>query len=152
MSTSQNSPIEDGLATYGRTKAVFSFIMSIIISICLMVSSVMAYKSNKNKPTANYIGIVQNIINCNRNNCNVAAEYYDESLDKKILINTTANLNVRVGDSVEIQTGGQKGAYILGGISITILVVGILYYRYVMSSKYAAIENAMPSYGLFNRL
>ena len=146
MSTSKKFNLIDGVVTYGRIKESISFIISIIIAVILMIIAIFTFIANINKPPISYNGIIKSINSCDNTNCYVTVEYYDNKLKKNVTLNTIANLNVHTGDSFKINTGGEKSAYVLGGISLAIIIISILYYKYVMSNKYGAILNALPSF------
>ncbi len=145
-SVNKDSPVVEGIATYGRVKATIAFSVSCVVAICLMGIGVMSYLSNKKNPDQNksITGTVTQINFCDRNGCNVIIEYEDGGIKKTLT--TTTRGNIQPGDVITVSQGiSNLGAICIGICGCLILFCGISYLTFVMTNKYAAIDSAMSS-------
>lgn len=147
MTTYQNSPsspIEDGIASYGRIKATMAFSVSSLIATSLIIGGILSFMSSRKNKEEDKYGTVVNINYCNQNNCNVTVKYIENNIETQKQM--TASRNVKIGDSIKISnTLGPFGSIGLICVGIILIICGSVYLYYVLNNKYAAIDSAISS-------
>jgi len=150
-SSSTDSAIVDNMASYGRVKAKFGLVSSIIMAIVLLCSAYLATKGTvvqTNTPITGHV-VKKELCASNNVNCNLVVEYTVNGARQ--LVNTTGPSSTQIGDTVTVNIissnvkKSKSTPFILVGISVLLIGGGVMYYRYIMNNKYAAVQNAFSS-------
>jgi hypothetical protein len=143
MATPKDSPIVEGIASYGRVKATIGFSFSCLFATSLLAAGIFSFVQNK-KPRE-IKGTVVSVDYCSRNDCKVTIKYMENDLENRIQV--SASRNVKVGDTISTTQGiGRLGSIGLVCVGIILLICGLVYLKYVLNNKYAAIDSAMSSH------
>jgi hypothetical protein len=151
-SSSTDSVIVDSMATYGRVKATIGLVSSIVIAVILLCSALAATKGTVVQTSTPITGHVVKKDMCAKNNvqCHLVVEYTVNGARQ--LINTSGPSTTQIGDTITVNSvnssvkKSKSAPFVLVGVSVLLLGGGIMYYRFVMRNKYAAVYNAFSRY------
>ena len=146
-----DSTIVDNMATYGRVKATIGLISSIVMAVVLLCSAYLATKGTVVQTSTPIVGHVvkKEMCELNNNQCKLVVEYTINGARQHV--NTTGPSTTQIGDTITVNNTNstvkksKSAPFILVGVSVLLLGGGIMYYRYIMKNKYAAVQNAISS-------
>jgi flagellar basal body-associated protein FliL len=154
MSSSSNTSsnisetVTDTLVAYGRIRATISLVVSIVFAVVLMISAYLAYNSKITITNTVNAHVVKKTCTSG-NTCNLVVQYNIDG--RNIQANTTGPSTTQIGDTINLNLSNsnvntkpqnnKKTAFVMCSVALVLLSGGIVYYRFVMKNKYAAISN-----------